>query len=72
MSELTIEEQQTAVKMKSVKENLIPVANTIEMVVSVISRVAGKDISDTLGNGSLSRGVLGNLVANRIKEKVLG
>lgn len=72
MSDLTVEEQQNKIKLDKVKENLIPVANTIELVVSVISRVAGKDISDSIGKDGLSRGVLGNLVANRIKEKVLG
>lgn len=72
MSDLTIEEQQTAIKLGKVKDNLLPVANTIELVASVISRVAGKDISDSLGKDGLTRGVVNNLIANRIKEKVLG
>lgn len=72
MSDLTVEEQQNAIKLERIKKNAIPVCNVIEVVTSVVSRIAGKDIADTVGKESLSRSILSNMVAVKVKEKVLG
>jgi hypothetical protein len=71
MSDMTIEEQQQAVKGGKIRDNAIVVSNVVELATSVVSRVAGKDVADSIGKQSLSRAVLSNLVANRIKEKIL-
>ena len=71
MSDLTIEEQQNLIKNKNIAENAISLSNIVELATSVVIKVAGKDIADTIGNESVNRNVLSNLVANRIKEKVL-
>lgn len=71
MSDLTIEEQQSVVRVNKVSDNAIVLSNVVELVTSVVTRVAGKDIADTIGKESLSRSVLSGLVANRIKEKLL-
>jgi hypothetical protein len=71
MSDLTIEEQENIGKNKRILDNAITLSNVTELAVSVILRVAGKDIADSIDKQSLNRAVLTNLVANRIKEKVL-
>jgi len=71
MSDMTIEEQQQAVKGGKIRDNAVVVSNIVELATSVVSRVAGKDVADSIGKQSLSRAVLSNLVANRIKEKIL-
>ena len=72
MSDLTIAEQQTAVRVNKVAENSIVLSNIIELVTSVIAKIAGNDIADTVNKESLSRKVLSGLVANRLKDKILG
>jgi len=71
MSDLTIEEQQTDLKNKAILNNAIVLANVIELSTSVVINLAGTDMAETLNKQSVSRAVLSNLVANRIKEKVL-
>lgn len=72
MTDLTLDEQQNAMKLDKVKQNAIPITNIIEVVTSVVIRIAGKDIADSVGKETLNRGILSNMVANEIKEKVLG
>ena len=71
MSDLTLEEQQSALKNKQIFNNAVSLSNVVELATSVIVRIAGKDIADSIDNQSLNRNVLSNLVANRIKEKLL-
>lgn len=71
MSDLTIEEQQTAAKVKKILDTSIVVSNIIELATSVILDIAGKDTADTIGDQSLNRNVLANLVADRVKVRVL-
>lgn len=71
MAELTVEEQLNAAKVKQIAENGVTLSNIVEVASSVILKIAGKDIADSVGNESVSRNVLSNLVANRIKEQVL-
>lgn len=68
---LTLEEQQSVVRNTSVIENAVPVGNIIELVTSVVIRIAGKDIADSVDKQSLTRSVLSILVANRVKEKLI-
>ncbi len=71
MSDLTLEEQQSALKNKQIFNNAVSLSNVVELATSVIVRIAGKDIADSIDKQSLNRNVLSNLVANRIKEKLL-
>lgn len=71
MNDLTIEEKKERAKMDNVLSNALVVSNVIEVVTGVITRVAGKDVADTVGEESLNRTVLSNMIATRIKEKVL-
>jgi len=71
MSDLTIEEQENIVKINKVLDNSLVISNIVELASSVIIKIAGKDIADTLDKQSLNRNVLSNLVSNRIKEKIL-
>jgi hypothetical protein len=67
----TLQEQESILKVGKIADNAIPLANIIELSASVIIKVAGKDVADTLQQESLNRNILSNLVANRIKEKLL-
>lgn len=71
MNDLTIEEKKERAKMVEVLKNALVVSNIIEVVTGVITRVAGKDVADTVGDETLNRTVLSNMIATRIKEKVL-
>jgi hypothetical protein len=66
-----VEEQERALKSSKVLNNAIPLANIIEISTSVILKMAGKDIADVINDTALNRSMLSNLVANRIKEKIL-
>lgn len=71
MSDLTVEEQENQVKIKKIVDNGIVLSNIVELGTSVIIKIAGKDIADSINNQSVNRNVLSNLVANRLKEKIL-
>lgn len=71
MTDLTIEEQQNVVKAKKVADNAVTLSNIVELATSVVIKLAGKDIADSINKQSLNRTVLSNMVANRIKEKVI-
>lgn len=71
MSDLTLDEQQQKLKTKKIADNAISLANIIELTTSVVISMAGKDIADSMNNQSINREVLSNMVANRIKEKIL-
>lgn len=71
MNTLTVQEQEDIIKTNKIADNSIVLSNIIELATSVIIKIAGKDIADNVGNQSLNRNILSNLVANRIKEKVL-
>lgn len=71
MSDLTVVEQEDVIKTTKIADNAVVLSNVVELATSVIIKIAGKDIADNVGNQSLNRNMLSNLVANRIKEKVL-
>jgi len=71
MNTLTVQEQEDCIKTNKIVDNSIVLSNIIELATSVIIKIAGKDIADSIGEQSLNRNVLSNLVANRIKEKIL-
>ena len=71
MSDMTLQEQQTQLQLRKTLDNGVILANIIEVSTNVVSRVAGKDIADSVNRQTLSRNVLANLVANRIKTRVL-
>lgn len=71
MSDLTLDEQQDLLKTKKIVDNAVVLSNIVEIATSVVIKMAGKDVADSINNQSLNRTVLSNLVANRIKEKIL-
>ena len=71
MSDMTLQEQQSQLQLRKTLDNGAVLANIIEVSTNVVSRVAGKDIADSVNRETLSRNVLANLVANRIKTRVL-
>lgn len=71
MSDLTLQEQQDAIKVNNTLDNSLVLSNIVELATSVIIKIAGQDIADTINKESLNRNILSNLVANRIKEKIL-
>lgn len=70
MSDLTVQEQEDIIKTTKIAENAVVLSNVVELATSVIIKIAGKDIADTLGKQSLNRNMLSNLVASRIKENI--
>ena len=68
---MTLQEQQTQLQLRKTLDNGVILANIIEVSTNVVSRVAGKDIADSVNHQTLSRNVLANLVANRIKTRIL-
>lgn len=71
MSDLNLEQQQDLLKTKQILDNAVPLANIVDLATSVVISLAGKDVADSINKQSLNRTVLSNLVANRIKEKIL-
>lgn len=71
MSDLTVQEQQDLLKTKKILDNAVPLANVVELATSIVINLAGKDIADSINKQSLNRTVLSNLVANRIKQRIL-
>lgn len=71
MTSGTLEEQANALKAQRVYNITIVLSNILELATSVVLGAAGKDIADSITKESLNRNVLANLVANRIKEKIL-
>jgi len=71
MSDLTLQEQESVLKTKKIFDNAVSLSNIIELTVSIISNIAGKDIADTINKESINRAVLSNIVSNRIKEKLI-
>ena len=70
MSDLTVEEQESIIKTTKIAENAVVLSNVVELATSVIIKIAGKDIADSLGQQSLNRNMLSNLVAGRVKENI--
>ena len=70
MSDLTVQEQEDIIKTTKIAENAVVLSNVVELATSVIIKIAGKDIADSLGQQSLNRNMLSNLVASRIKENI--
>lgn len=71
MSDLTVQEQEDVIKVNNILDNSLVLSNILELATSVIIKISGKDISSTINKESLNRSVLSNLVANRLKEKIL-
>ena len=72
MSDMDLEEQPNQIKIDKILDNAVTVSNIIELATSVVINMAGKDIADSIGEQSLNRSVLSNLVANRVIDRVLG
>lgn len=72
MSDLTLDQQVDITRATKVLDNAKVTSNIIEVVVGVVSKVAGKDISDTISGNTINRNLLSNLVAKKLKDKVLG
>ena len=72
MSDMDLEEQPNQIKIDKILDNAATVSNIIELATSVVINMAGKDIADSIGEQSLNRSVLSNLVANRVRDRVLG
>lgn len=70
MSDLTIEQQEDAIKTQKIADNAVVLSNVVDLATSVIIKIAGKDIADSVGQQSLNRNMLSNLVANRVKENI--
>jgi hypothetical protein len=70
MSDLTVQEQEDAIKTQKIADNAVVLSNVVDLATSVIIKIAGKDIADSLGQQSLNRNMLSNLVANRVKENI--
>lgn len=71
-NDLNVEDQIQQNNVKTIHSNALVTSNIIELVVSVVGNVAGKSISDSLEGSSLNRSILSNLVANRVKQQILG
>lgn len=68
MSDLTLEEEQDRIRLKKIADNTLVLANIIELTSSTIARVNGKDAEYSKEN--LTRSVLSNIVAKRLKVKL--
>lgn len=71
MPDLTLQEQQDINKINNILDNSVVLSNIVELATSIIIKISGKDISSTINKESLNRSILSNLVANRLKEKIL-
>lgn len=58
-------------KTHRVHQNAVILANIVEIVCACVKRAATSDIAQALGDDSLNKDVLANIVANRIKEKLI-
>lgn len=72
---MNIQEQETQVereaKLTSQYKNAIVVANILELSVSVLSKIATDDLARQIDGDTVTKSVLLNIAANRIRNKVL-
>lgn len=71
MSDLSVEEQQNVVKFKKVYENAVSLSNIIALSSAVVLGLSGGNVADAVNGQPVTRAVLSNMIANRIKEKCL-
>ena len=71
MSDLSVEENAKAIKAQRIVPNAIVLSNVIELSVSVIASMSGKEINEAVNRDGLSRAVLSNTVANLIKDELI-
>lgn len=67
----TFEAQKEQIKNDAVKDNAIIIANILELTSSVVGKLASKDFEGALNGDSVTKSVLANIGANRIKEHAL-
>ena len=51
--------------------NTIVIANTVEVISSVIKKCAGVDIADVINNQSLTKNIIDLSIVNNLKKKIL-
>lgn len=71
MSDNVLNEITQQAKVQRVHQNAVILANIVEIACACVKRVATSEVGDALGDDSLNRDVLGHIVANRIKEKLI-
>lgn len=70
-SDIKFSEQQMYLKNERIYKNAAVLANVLELSSSVIAKVCESELSDTINGDSITKSVLLNIVANRIKDRVL-
>lgn len=68
--ELLVNDKQITQRNKDIMHNAVVLANVLELSSSVISSIAGRDVSNTLSSETVTKRVLLDIIANRIKNSV--
>lgn len=71
MSESTLNEITEHAKNTRVHKNAVVLANIIELACACVKRVSCGEAAQALEGGEMNRDVLANIVANRVKEKLI-
>lgn len=70
MPDAIIEEQPNPISKQQILDATV-LANVIELTVSVVKGFADKDTAGAINNEGMTRQVLSNIVASRIKETII-
>lgn len=62
-----LEEQRTAIQARNILDNAIVISCILDIVSSSTSSVCGKDMADSINGETVTKKVLMDLVANKIK-----
>ena len=68
-SNMTIEEKAQVIKLEKILDNAYVLSNVVELATDVVSNLSVSDISDTIGNETLGRSIVSNLVAKRFLDR---
>lgn len=63
--------QNPEVKPQAIADNAVILSNVIELATGIVLNMGGEDTAAAVNRDGMSRAVLGNIVANRIKDQHL-
>ena len=70
MADLTVEQMQSDQKVQAITSNAVVLSNVVELVTSVVRAMAQQDVSGAMSDGTQTRDIVSNTVANHIKHKL--
>ncbi len=70
MSDLTLQDLTEQQNAQRVLPNAVILSSIVDLTVGVMRNIAESDVSESIKNDGLTKPVLANMAANRIKQKL--